>query len=201
MGIFDDFERESNEFFRCVTRDYDNERLLYDSLVSEAINIHGVEMIYYALTYDVNYNKIWGEDNDRRYERCFAFMAYYELPKEDNNFTKLSIEPFDTVIMTISKKHFENASLYDSEGFRQPQLSAYKPKIGDIIKAGYSNYYYEIVDINQEENMFLQSKHTWTFTVKPFKNEHHSIQESELPFQQNDSFDNGDFRNLQNGWW
>ena len=48
------------------------------------------------------------------------------------------------------------------------------------------------LDINQEDNMFLQHKHTWTFTCKPYKQEHYEIKESEYNFQQPESFDNGD---------
>lgn len=201
MGNFDDFDRDKNDWFEYTTSAYDNERELYEKLVAESINIHGVEMVYYALTYDVNYNKIWGEDNNRRYERCFAFMAYYDLPREDNNYTVLSLDPFDVVNIEVSQKHFEQASKRDAYGYIQNQLGSYKPKIGDIIKSDYANFYYEIVDVNQEENMFLQSKHTWTFTCKPFKHEHHNVEESEFNFQQPDSFDNGNFKNnMTDGW-
>jgi len=201
MGNFDDFDREKNEYFQFQSSAYDNERQLYDSMLAECYNIHGVEMVYYILTFDTSYNKIWGEDNDRRYERCFAFMSLLELPKEDNNTTPFGLEPFDLVQVNVSKKHFENASLRDSNGYLQPQLSAYKPKVGDIIKSVYANYYYEIVDLTHEDTMFLQHKHSWTFLVKPYKNEHYDIKTSELPFQQPDSFDKGNFKNLQNGWW
>jgi hypothetical protein len=199
MGNFDEYNRDHNEHFEYVTSAYDNEKLLYEKMVAECINIHGVEMMYYVLTFDINYNKIWGEDNDRRFERCFSFMTLYELPREDNNFTQLSIEPFDVVMMTVSKKHFEQASKCDSNGYKQPQLTSYKPKIGDIIKSEYANYFYEIVDVSHEENMFLQSKHTWTFTCKPYKHEHHEIKESNLSFQQETSFDAGLFKNKLNG--
>lgn len=201
MGNFDNFDRDKSEFFQYQTTAYDCERELYEKISAEAININGVEMVYYVLTFDINYNKIWGEDNDRRYERCFAFMSYYELPREDNNATPLGLEPFNVVMITVSQKHFEIASKYDAYGYLQPQLSAYKPKIGDIIKSKYNNYFYEIVDVNQEENMFLQSKHFWTFTCKPFINEHYDIKESNLPFQDDKSFDAGEFKDLKNGWW
>jgi hypothetical protein len=35
--------------------------------------------------------------------------------------------------------------------------------------------YYEILDVGEEDEMFLQRKHTWTLTVRMAKNEHLSI--------------------------
>jgi hypothetical protein len=202
MGNFDDIPRiREEEFFDHRTSAYDNERRLYDSLLSECYNINGVNLVYYAVTYDINGNRIWGEDTTREYERCFAFKGLYELPKEDNNTTPFGLEPFDAVTLYISKKHFEVASTYDAYGYRQPQLTAYKPKIGDMIKAEYNNFFYEIVDVAHEDVMFLQHKHSWTLILRPFKYEHtDEFKVSQMPYQQPESFNQGNFRSNFGGW-
>jgi len=182
MGNFDSFNRQKNDYFHYQS-EYDNEKTLYDLMITEAYNLHGVCMTYFVTTYNTQYNRIWGEDNDRRWERQFEFMAYTELPKEETNWTKYGIEPFDTVIVWVSKRHFEEASKYDSAGTKRLELSAYIPKIGDIIRLQYSQYYYEVVDVSQEEEMFHQTKHSWELTVRPYKNEHLGFQADEFPFQ------------------
>lgn len=202
MGNFDDLPRiRQEEFFDHRTSAYDNERRLYDSLLAECFNIYGSQITYYAINFSTSANPIWGEDGNPSYERCFAFKGKLDLPREDNNTTPFGLEPFDVVIIHASKKHFEVASTYDAYGNRQPQLSPYKPKIGDLLKTKYNSFYYEIVDINHEEEMFLQHKHAWTFTVRPYKYEHvDRVEQSSLPFQQSDSLNYGNFKSNFGGW-
>ena len=177
-----DFSFE-NDFFNYCRNEYDNERLLYDLVLTEAYNLHGVCGNYYAVTYNTNYNRIWGEDNDRRWERRFSVMMYMDLPKEEDMWSKFGIEGIDTLILWISKRHFSEASKYDSNGKLQPELTNYTPKVGDIINTEYSNYFYEIVDVSQEEEMFHQGKHAWELTVRPYKNEDLGFQASDFPYQ------------------
>ena len=82
--------------------------------------------------------------------------------------------------MTLVKEnligYFQNVScilikIIDRTGIYN-NFSGYKPKIGDIIQAKYNGYYYEIVDVNHTEQMFLQFKHCWDLIVKPMKIEH-----------------------------
>ena len=180
MGNFDHFNRDKDKDYFDYLDKYDNEKLLYDLVLTEAYNLHGVCMTYYTTTYDTNYNRIWGEDNDRRFERKFEFMALTELPKEEDNWTKFGIEPFDTVTVWISKRHFNEASKYDYNGRLQPELSPYIPKVSDIIKTQYNDYYYEVVDVGQEEEMFHREKHSWELTLTPYKNEHISASSPEF---------------------
>jgi hypothetical protein len=50
---------------KCNGQNYDNERKLYRKLTTEAYNKFGVCMTYYVVSYDTQYDKIYGEDNDR----------------------------------------------------------------------------------------------------------------------------------------
>jgi len=159
---------------------YDNERRLFDNMITESINQHGVCLTYYITTYDTNYDRIWGEDNDRRFVRVFDFMAYYTLPREDKLWSKFGIEGMDSFSMFVSKIHFQDTSTMGHDmvagniGFGT--YDSYVPKVGDIIMANYNKYIYEITEVKEETSMFLLSKqHVWEFVVKTYKNEQLSM--------------------------
>lgn len=148
---------------------YDSERILFDLFITEAYNKHGVSLTYYVITFDTNYNKIFGEDNDRRLVRSFPVMGFYQLPKEEKLWTKFGIEGMDQFSIFVSKRHFDVASQYE-ETQTTKQFSPYIPCIGDVINANYNNYFYEIVDIKEENGMYLMSKqHIWELIVKPMR--------------------------------
>jgi hypothetical protein len=165
---FEEYDFMPNEMFKKTGNLYDNERELYSILQMESFNIKGTPVEYLAISYDVEYNKIWGEDNDRNYLSAFDVMAYYELPQETEMWTKYSIEGIDVFHMFINKLHFNKIS--GGSGIF-PLDGGYSPKIGDLIRSVYNNFYYEIVNVNHTEEMFLQFKHSWDLIVKPFKNE------------------------------
>lgn len=141
---------------------YDKERDLYESLLSEAFNKNGTVLIYYTSTYSTSKEQIFGEDDDRFFGRKFEIMGYYDLPKEDQLWSKWGIEGLDNFKINVSKKHFTSAST------SADAYSAYTPKVGDLIRAKYNNIFYEVIDVGEEEEMFLNRKHSWGFLVKPF---------------------------------
>ena len=171
-----------NEWFHFhQNASYNNDRCLYQTLLSEGNNIYGTPMMYYVVSYDTTYDPLFGEDDDRRVARKFPIKAVYQLPKELEKYAEVGIEGLDMFPMYVSKKHFVEASRYDTSGVTlYPHVSgdatmmyeSYTPKAGDIIRAEYTNLYYEILDIGEEEEVFLQEKHSWIFTVRRFRDEH-----------------------------
>ncbi len=167
---------------------YDKDKLLYDRLLAEQFNHFGVSMVFYKTSFSVNNEPIFGEDNNRDIERTFEVNAYYELPKEDELWTVHGIEGIDNFHMWVSKQHFAGMSTTAvgggftagfSSGFdvignstlKFEIFPEYIPTAGDIIRAKYNDYFYEIVDVGEEDGMFLQQKHSWDFIVKPMKDE------------------------------
>lgn len=166
-----------NGFLTKCSPAYNNERRLYDNLATEFINQHGVCLSYYITSWDVTYDSIVGEDNNRFFERTFDFMGYYTLPREDKIWTKFGIEGMDSFSIFVSKLHFKDASTF---GNNQVQgnigvntYENYIPKIGDVIISKYNHFIYKVVEVKEETNMFLMSKqHMWELIVKQFKDEH-----------------------------
>jgi len=166
-----------NQFFNFhLNKRYDADRNLYDNLLTEAFNIHGNPMMYYRVAFDTSADKLYGEDDIREIERRFPIMAVFELPKEENMYGKYGLEELDNFEMHISKKHFSVASRYDTSGVSlfpvtnpvdvSATYPAIEPKVGDIIRAEYNNTYYELIEVKEEEEMFLQKKHSWKFIVR-----------------------------------
>jgi hypothetical protein len=169
---YEDYDFMPTSFFRRSLPHYDSERELYSVLQMEAFNQKGVNLEYFVISYDTEYNKVWGEDNDRVYLSAFNIMSYYELPEETEIWNKYSIEGIDTFHIYVNKLHFNYIT--GGNGIF-PLEDGYEPKIGDFVRAIYNNYYYEIINVNHTEQMFLQFKHCWDLIVRPLKNEHIGI--------------------------
>ena len=173
-SLFDDymsgFQTMGNGWFTKCQTSYNNERKLFDTLITEVYNKHGVCMNYYITTFDLNYDKIWGEDNDRKFVRRFPIMAYFTMPREEKLWSKFGIEGMDTFSMFVSKSHFKDASTFDPSTNQMSVYDSYVPKVGDIIMSEYNEYIYEISEVKEEAGLYIHSKqHLWEFVVRPFK--------------------------------
>jgi len=167
MGNFDDFSKDQNPYFDVSSPAYNNDKSLMAVMVNEVFNKFGVCMEYYITTYDTNYDRVWGEDNNRFYIRNFEFMCKYELPREDKIWSKFGIEGSDEVTIWISKRHFTTASIDPNNG-----VSYVRPQIGDIIKADFSNYFYEITEVAEDTGQYFQSNQfIWELSVRAMKDE------------------------------
>lgn len=165
MGNFDSFNRDKNSYFNFKGQEYTRDKQMLSGLVTEAYNKNGVCMDYYITSYDTKYNRIWGEDCNRRFIRNFDFMCYFHLPREEKLWTKFGVEGTDNFPLWIAKKHFRVASSQDGG-------VEHIPKMGDIIRSKYNNYFYEIVEVAEEVGIWLQSKqHIWEIIVRVFKDE------------------------------
>ena len=167
MGNFDNFSRTQNQYFNFNSEAYNNDKSLIAVMINEVYNKYGVCMEYYITTYDTNYDRIFGEDNNRRYMRNFKFNGYFNTPKEDKMWSKFGIEGTDEVIIWVSKRHFEVASVDSVSG-----ISYMRPQIGDVLKSEYNTYFYEIVEVAEDSGQYLQSnQYIWELTVRPMKDE------------------------------
>ena len=171
-GVYRAYTNMPGYITKCTGPRYNNERELFDLFLTEAYNKHGVCMTYYITTFDTNADKIWGEDNNRRFVRKFDFMANFTLPREEKLWNKFGIAGMDQFSMYSAKRHFKTASTFDYAQTSADVFPPYIPQIGDILMSDYAKYVYEIVEVKEEIGMYLLSKqHVWEFIVKPFKNE------------------------------
>lgn len=195
----------SNTYFNHFNSNYNNERFLYDLMITEAYNKHGVCCSYYIVSYNTNYDKIFGEDNNRRVERKFSTMAYFDLPYETKTFTNQGIGWSDIFHVFVSMKHFQTASTLDTSGI--PVYSSYIPRVGDILLTEYNNVFYEIISVKNQVEQFLQHQHAWDLVVKVIRDTNLSFNPSTSATTQDlseymnksDLFDIGSFINENKG--
>ena len=152
--------------FNHFSSAYDNERKLYDLLVTESYNNFGVCCSYFPVSVDTTYDKIFGEDMNRTILNSYEIMAYFDLPKETKTFTTQGQMWVDKFHIYIAKRHFAAAT------------SNYLPKIGDIVRSQYNDVYYEVLSVKAEEEQFLQAKHSWDLTVRVYVNKHQNVNPS-----------------------
>lgn len=171
---YDEYSAMPNNFFQEENPEYDADSKLYDILLTEAYNINGVPMTFYVVGYDTSKDPIFAEDTNKSIERKFDIMAYYELPEEVETFSSFGIDFTDNFHIYVSMRHFSVASKYNQNG-EPNKYPSYIPKVGDLLKAKYNNFYYEIVNVKKEEQQFLKRPHTWDMIVKSMKVEHHNV--------------------------
>lgn len=165
ISAFDGFSRTpSNTYFNHLNPSYNNERMLYDLLITEAYNKHGVCCSYIVVSFNTNYDKLFQEDNNRRIERRFDLMCYFDLPYETRTFSN-SIGWSDVFHVYSSKRHLSAASRIDYVT-KLPTYSPYIPKVGDILETSYNGVFYEIISVKAQEEQFLQQTHSWDFVVR-----------------------------------
>lgn len=148
----------SQTFFNFNSSCYSNEKKLYSRVVSEAYDQQGVKCDYYVVDYSLSNEKIFGEDNDRHIVRNFKMKVYFETPPESRQYNQLGMEDLDVFQMYTTKEAF---SYYSAN---------YEPKYGDLIRPFYNGVIYEILHVIDTEEQFLNTQHTWKFTVRPWQN-------------------------------
>jgi len=174
-----DYDSVPNNYFVRTKRadgsdPYANERDLFSLWVTESINKFGVAMTYYVVDFDVNYDKLQGEDPTRKILRSFGFMGMYSLDQaaESKLWSRFGIEGLDDITCHVSKKHFDVVSQYGMDKDNSIQYPTYNPRIGDFVRSVYNNGLMEITDVKEETGLYLQSKqHVWSLTLKAWRNE------------------------------
>lgn len=184
MTLYNDKPPFKKYFNHVLDPCYNNEKLMYDKLVTESFNQHGVKCIYYVVDWNTEYDRVYGEDLDRTIERKFMVMTYFMLPPEDRLISVFAIENTDNFKMWASKIHFAAASTtrVTSNKFGRTRgcEPEYKPQAGDIIKSTANNVYYEILNVKDavEKNQFLQHKGVWEMDVRVYRDLHYNINPS-----------------------
>jgi hypothetical protein len=130
-------------------------------------------MTYYIISYDKTYNRVFGEDCDKRLVRRFDFMAFFKLAQEDKTWSRFSIDNIDNFEIQVSKDHLREASTYGHslvKGNIGPHTyPTYIPQVGDIMQSKYNNFLYEIMMVKEQSVMYHLNQHyVWELQLKAF---------------------------------
>ncbi len=127
---------------------YDKERSILGQQLSEYVNMYGFTVNFYDVTYNKNYDRIWGEDGDRTITSETPMKAYYDLNSIQDVFIwdKWGMDNMNDFSIFIPKAIFE---------FNATQS---RPQTGDLVWLTQHRELYSIVDVKDTSTLFLMSK-------------------------------------------
>jgi hypothetical protein len=128
------------------------DRALFDSVINEAIDMHGIDVEYYTATY-AEKDKIYGEDSKPLVDARYKLRAYAELIQEDYILTRFGLGSSDIFTIDIGISEFK-------------ACTGLEPKTGDFIWVPYMERLFEVTDIDKENAIFLQKKFTYSIHLK-----------------------------------
>lgn len=156
----------------------ENEVETSDGVTIQGLNLYGIKLVYYRVEHGPDrelysgYDRFFGEDSLELISRAFYFKGYLEqLPPNVRNYQIQGIWGQDIVTLYIARGSFGYYSTYGELGRNTPGIySALKtPFIGDIIYIPNNDTFYEILDVKEYTEAFGLASHTWTITMRVWK--------------------------------
>ena len=140
-------------------RSVSSEQNLVQDLVDEAIQIHGIDMVYIPRTL-VNEDELFGEDRLPKFENGKSIEMYIEnfegFEGEGEVMTQFGLEIKDNLDLTVSRRRF--LETFASENY------AY-PREGDLVYFPSNSALFEIDFVEREYNFFSFGK-TFAYQLK-----------------------------------
>lgn len=148
-----------------------NETDTYDGAITDAYDMYGLKCTYYRVSENLLRDQLYGEDQLRIIERSWFFNGYIEqVPPNVRTYQLQGIWGEDTVKMFASIDAFNYYSTYGGIDKNSPEIySEQPPSVGDLIYLPVNDYFYEIRDVKYYDEAFGLNKHTYTFTLKMYK--------------------------------
>ena len=158
-----------------------NESDTVDDVTLDAYGLYGIKATYYHVSEDLLRDKLFGEDQLREIERSWYFMGYIQsLPSNVRNYQLQGIWGEDTLTMYASINAFNYYSTYGGIDKNTPELNDIcEPQISDIIYVEANDTFYRIVDVKYYSESFGLSKHTYTLTLKVYRDNKWTINTSD----------------------
>lgn len=139
----------------------ETDRKLFDSIISEQIEIYGLDIQYQVVNYDENKDKLYNEDTLPNITSVHDMKAYTTvIVNELFNFNKFgSFQSPDVVELFISQTKFKEIVGEDEE-----------PHEGDLVFIKYTNRMWQVSSVHRENTLFLQKEFTWKLVLNAANN-------------------------------
>lgn len=135
-----------NQYFSYGTK---SEQQLYDDLVRESIEIYGLNCYYIPRTL-VNYDKLFGEDGDSRFDTYYLIEMYLEsyqnFEGQGDLFTKFGIQINDQAVFTVSRTKWNQIV-----GCAPELQASARPNEGDLIYYPLGKNFFQINFVEHED--------------------------------------------------
>lgn len=155
-----------------------NEVATTDGVTIQGLNLYGLKLVYYKVEHGPNrekysgYDRIFGEDTLELISRAFYFKGYMEqIPSNVKQYQIQGIWGQDVVTLYIARGSFSYYSTYGEADRNSPDVypAMTTPCIGDIIYLPNNDMFYEVLDVKEYSEAFGLASHTWTITMRVWK--------------------------------
>jgi hypothetical protein len=157
-----------NSYWRDDTECRDNERELYDTLITDTYNKFASVWVYYPTTYNITYDRVFKEDRNKFVVRAFSAMGFIEdIPPEHKTWQLEGIMGMDIVRAYFSIDHFTEASTFS--GITSGIYETYQPTVGDICYLTPNNVFYEVINVKTTVEQFMNRSHNYELVLRVFR--------------------------------
>ena len=157
-----------NSYWRDDTECKDNERELYNTLITDTYNKFACTWVYYPTTYNITYDRVFKEDQNKFVIRGFSAIGYIEdIPAEHKSWHLEGIVGLDIIRAYFSISHFTEASTYS--GVTSGVYGTYSPTVGDICYLTPNNVFYEVINVKNTIEQFMNRPNNYELTLRVFR--------------------------------
>jgi hypothetical protein len=154
------------------------EHNLFESTLCEVTDISGFPIEYRLLLPKEDW--LWGEDPNSKLSYPSFTKAIYTPETETNLLDMFGLTADDTLQYISVPKAIFNRDLTMLHTDTMGPSAFIRPHVGDVIKTIWNNKNYEIVNISEEDNIFLAKKFVWDLIVRPFRFSEQSSEHREV---------------------
>lgn len=164
----------SSDYTNLVT---EQEAAEQDIATDDSYGKYGLKLQYYAVSHDLERDKMFGEDQLRDILRSWYFVGYCNsIPPNVRSYQLQGIWGEDTLTLYVGKGAFNYWSKYGGPDKNTPDVyDTWVPKIDDIVYMSYNNMFYQVRDVKYWDEPFGLKSHTYTLTLKVYKDDKYTI--------------------------
>ena len=160
----------TNAYFEGLYTAVDKDQRLFESLIIEAIKIHGRDFYYIPRTL-TNFDSFFGEDSQSAFNSAFKIELYLENLQQWGDqghfLSKFEVELRDSAYLVVSQSRF-------NEVITSNMPNIVRPREGDILAfpSTLDNRmrFFEISYVNNEDVFYQLGKlYTYKLTIKNFE--------------------------------
>lgn len=144
------------------------EHMLAESLITEYMDIIGVDIDYYIRDENIVYDNLYGEHTMTGYEEPKRTKLLYDVAEEPNLWSSFGMFGGDIITAQIPQYMFS-----------RDVSSTILPKIGDVISILWypsstdrlvrDGREFEIVHVDDDDKIFTLKKLIWVFVLRPYR--------------------------------
>ena len=142
-----------------------------EAVTTDAYGTYGLKLVYYKVSLNTQVDPLYGEDPLQVIERAFYFNGYTDkIPPNVRTYQLQGIYGEDLVQVYVGKTAFKYWSTYGGSDRNTPKVyDDFEPRIGDVVYFPANDTFYEIRDVKYFTEAFGLASHTYTLTLKVYK--------------------------------